>query len=62
MSNDGIHPSVYVRDGRAEGGYLTKEALQYGYNMRNLTFLQMLSKVKDIVIEHNALDSEDGQE
>ncbi|GFP28379.1 hypothetical protein HKBW3S33_01794, partial [Candidatus Hakubella thermalkaliphila] len=37
-------------------------ALQYGYNMRNLTFLQMLSKVKDIVIEHNALDSEDGQE
>ena len=50
LSNDGIHPSVYMRDGKAEGGYLTEEALQYGYNMRNLTFLQMLSKIKERVI------------
>ncbi len=58
LSQDGIHPSVYMRDGKAEGGYLTEEALQYGYNMRNLTFLQMLSKIRHIVIEDNAPDSE----
>ena len=41
ISNDGIHPSLYLD----QGGTLTDTALRYGYNVRNLTALQMLLRL-----------------
>jgi lysophospholipase L1-like esterase len=41
ISDDGIHPNLYLD----EGGTLTDTALQYGYNTRNLTFLQMMLRL-----------------
>jgi lysophospholipase L1-like esterase len=41
LSSDGIHPNLY----RDEGGTLTDVALAYGYNTRNLTFLQMMLRL-----------------
>ena len=47
VSSDGIHPSIYVgTDGNADAGYFTDEALQFGYNVRNLTAVQMLDHLR----------------
>jgi hypothetical protein len=44
---DGIHPSSYTGpDGLIDCGYLTPDGLQFGYNMRNLTALQMLDLLR----------------
>jgi hypothetical protein len=52
---DGIHPNAYDVGGGTAGD-LNTTALQYGMNMRNLTALQMLAKVKRIVIDDGAPD------
>ncbi|MBL8603992.1 MAG: SGNH/GDSL hydrolase family protein [Myxococcales bacterium] len=46
IDTDGIHPSIFRRDGVAEAGYLTDAALQFGYNMRNLTAVLMLDRLR----------------
>ena len=48
VSPDGIHPSAYVNpaDSFVETCVLTTDGLQYGYNMRNLTALQMLARLR----------------
>ncbi len=48
MSADGLHPST----GSSDNGtaVFTAEGLQYGFNVRNLTALQVLDKVYSIVV------------
>ncbi len=43
ISSDGIHPNVY---NSADGARFTDAALRYGYNVRNLTALQVLASLK----------------
>ncbi|MDB4929338.1 MAG: multifunctional acyl-CoA thioesterase and protease and lysophospholipase [Myxococcaceae bacterium] len=45
-TTDGIHPSIFRDMGDAQGRQLTDAALQYGYNMRNLTALLMLERLR----------------
>ncbi len=49
MAGDGIHPEAF-----AYGSSLTPRGLQFGQNQRNLTALQILDKLKRIVIEDGA--------
>jgi len=46
VSTDRIHPSVYVTGGSTEPAYFTEAGLRYGYNMRNLTAIQMLDRMR----------------
>ncbi|MBP6835339.1 MAG: hypothetical protein KA978_31430, partial [Deltaproteobacteria bacterium] len=46
VSPDRIHPSVYVTGGSTEPAYFTEAGLRYGYNMRNLTAIQMLDRMR----------------
>jgi hypothetical protein len=48
MSPDGIHPAVYVNpaDPNTDGCDFSGDALQFGYNVRNLTTLQMLTRLR----------------
>ncbi len=50
---DLIHPAAY-QGGNA--GHFTDAALQYGYNVRNLTALLVLEKIKRIVIDNGTPD------
>lgn len=43
ISSDGIHPNVY---NNSDGARFTDAALRYGYNVRNLTALQVLASLK----------------
>jgi hypothetical protein len=54
MDPDGIHPTVYRGDLAA---IMEGVALNYGYNVRNYTGLQVLAKVKSIVIDNGPADS-----
>jgi hypothetical protein len=56
ISADGTHPSVYP----GGSGVFTDQALQYGYNMRNLTAVEVLDKVKRVVLDNGAPDLPDG--
>jgi len=55
---DGVHPN-YSLDG-AGGDYgaaiFTPEGLRYGFNLRNLTAIQVLDKLKRVVIDDGAPD------
>lgn len=53
MASDGIHPNVFNGNDPAN---FTSEALRYGYNKRNLTAVQILAKLKQIVIDDGAPD------
>ncbi|MBI5223166.1 SGNH/GDSL hydrolase family protein, partial [Candidatus Micrarchaeota archaeon] len=61
MGSDGIHPSVLNSganncvDG-ADGAVLTSAGLRCGYNQRNLGALQILEKLKRIVLDDGAPD------
>lgn len=57
-SPDNVHPSIYPgpSGGGTEAGYFTSPGLQYGYNMRNLTAIQTLEKLKRIVIDNGTAD------
>jgi hypothetical protein len=46
LSDDGIHPSVYSGD---QAAMLTGPGLGYGYNVRNLTALQVLAALRRAV-------------
>ncbi len=48
VSSDRIHPSVYAMGGSVEPAYFTAAGLQYGYNMRNLTAIQMLDRLRTL--------------
>ncbi len=48
VSSDRIHPSVYATGGSVEPAYFTAAGLQYGYNMRNLTAIQMLERLRSL--------------
>lgn len=48
VSSDRIHPSVYATGGTVEPAYFTAAGLQYGYNMRNLTAIQMLDRMRSL--------------
>ena len=48
MSPDGLHPSSGLSDGGT--AVFTTEGLQYGFNVRNLTALQVLDKVYTVVL------------
>lgn len=45
---DGIHPSIYRNMGDPQANQLTDAALQYGYNMRNLTALLMFDRLRNL--------------
>ncbi len=53
---DHVHPSA-APDG---GGDLTENGLQYGYNVRNLTALQTLDKLKRVLLRGAPPDLPDG--
>lgn len=48
VSDDGIHPSVFVNRGDPEAGTFTDAGLMYGYNMRNLTAILMLDRLRNL--------------
>lgn len=45
LSDDNIHPSVYVERGDTKAATFTDAALRHGYNVRNLTFLLMMERM-----------------
>lgn len=51
---DGVHPSIYLRE---KGATMTDAGLAYGYNVRNLNAIQILEKVKRIVLDNGAPDA-----
>ncbi len=53
MDGDGVHPEAY-QGGNAS--IFTVEGLKSGYNVRNLTLLQMMEKMKRIVTENGSAD------
>jgi hypothetical protein len=48
VSADHIHPSVYVTGGSTEPAYFTDAGLRFGYNVRNLTAIQMLDRLHNL--------------
>ena len=52
ISADGVHPSVSPTG----GGDLTERGLQFGYNVRNLTALQTLDKLRRVLISGQSPD------
>ncbi len=54
MDADGIHPSTFRGD---QAAAMDTYALKYGYNVRNFTALQILTKLKSIVIDNGAADT-----
>lgn len=49
MSGDGVHPSVYQG---SKAAIFNAAGLEYGYNIRNLTAIQVLDKIKRIIIDN----------
>ncbi len=56
LDGDGLHPNVYL--GSAPANF-TDPGLTYGYNQRNFTAVQVLAKIKSIVIDDGAPDYQD---
>ncbi len=48
ISDDGVHPSVYMNGGDTAPADFSAEGLRYGYNVRNLTALQMLARLRGL--------------
>lgn len=46
VSTDGIHPNVYLVGGSTASADFSPAGLRYGYNVRNLTALQMLDRLR----------------
>ena len=49
ISEDGVHPNVWVHDNSPQAAHFNPEALRFGYNVRNLLALRTLAKVRAIV-------------
>lgn len=54
MDGDGVHPEAY-QGGNAS--ILTAAGLKSGYNVRNLTLLQMMEKMKRIITDNGSADA-----
>ncbi len=52
MEAFGLHPDVYP----AGGGFFTPDGLQYGFNVRNLTAVQVLDKLLTVVVYNGPAD------
>jgi lysophospholipase L1-like esterase len=52
LDSGGVHPSADPRG----AGYFDAAGLAYGFNVRNLTAVQVLDKIKDIVLDNGAAD------
>jgi hypothetical protein len=59
IGEDGIHPSIYGCPA-CDPTNLTPAGLRYGYNLRNLTALQVLAKLKRVVIDAGPSDPSAG--
>jgi hypothetical protein len=57
LDADGIHPNVFMEGDEYRSGYLTPQGLQYGFNVRNKLALEMLLKLKRIVIDNGPPDA-----
>jgi len=56
LSSDGLHGNSYYSNGK-KACYFTDEALQYGYNTRNLLTLESLDRIRQVAVgESDALD------
>ncbi len=61
LKTDNVHPNTFGWDFNMPGSVdFSTEGLRYGYNQRNLTALQVLTKLKTIVIDDGAPDDEGG--
>ena len=49
LARDGVHPNVYVVDGRGRGCILSDAGLRHGHNVRNLLTLRSLEAVRRVV-------------
>lgn len=59
LKTDNVHPNTYGWDFNMPGSVdFSMEGLRYGYNQRNLTALQVLTKLKTIVIDDGAPDDD----
>ncbi len=57
LKTDNVHPNTFGWDFNMPGSVdFSTEGLRYGYNQRNLTALQVLAKLKTIVIDDGAPD------
>jgi hypothetical protein len=56
IDTDGIHPNAYKPGEFFEATNFSEEGMQYGFNVRNKTALDMLLKVKQIVIDDGPPD------
>ncbi len=56
VSEDQVHPNIYVNNADTQGANFTSQALRYGYNQRNLTFMQTLEKLRNIIINDGTPD------
>jgi lysophospholipase L1-like esterase len=52
LDSGGVHPSVSPLG----GGYFAGDGLAYGYNVRNLTAVQVLDKIRRVVFDDGAAD------
>ncbi len=53
VGDDGVHPNIYNGE---DGANFSIEALQYGYNQRNLTAVQVLAHIKAVVFDNGTPD------
>ncbi len=59
LKTDGTHPNTYLVDYNITNAVdFSTEGLRYGYNQRNLTAVQLLDKIKRIVIDDGLPDSD----
>ncbi len=54
LSSDGIHLNGYKQNGQSRPCVFTEEGLQYGYNIRNLTNLKLLDRLRSTVLLQEA--------
>jgi lysophospholipase L1-like esterase len=57
LGEDGMHPSVYMEGDEYRSADLTAAGLKHGYNVRNQLALEMLAKVKAIVLDDGSPDA-----
>jgi hypothetical protein len=57
LAGDGIHLNSYKLEGKSRPCFFTEEGLQFGYNIRNLTNLQFLERLRNtVLLEEDAPD------
>lgn len=51
LAGDGLHANVLVEDGRSRPCDFTEKGLEHGHNIRNLRHIQMLDRLRRVVLE-----------